>query len=91
MAGQPVSVRELLSVSGHTCAAPLRPGRRGLLTDPSPLDCLQLPNLGVNQASITFNNVTCESDKFCCVRETGDANQLVRRGAASWQGSGGSG
>ena len=31
----------------------------------------------MSQANITFNNVTCESDKFVCVRETGDANQLV--------------
>ena len=31
----------------------------------------QLPTLGIDPAFITFTNVTMESDKFICVRETG--------------------
>ena len=38
----------------------------------------QLQSLGVQQSAITFTNVTMESDKFVCVRETGAQNQLVR-------------
>lgn len=40
---------------------------------------LQLQSLGVQQNAITFTNVTMESDKHICVRETGDQSQLVRR------------
>ena len=39
--------------------------------------CLQLPNLGINQQFISFTNVTMESDKFICVRETGASNSVV--------------
>lgn len=38
----------------------------------------QLQSLGVQQNAITFTNVTMESDKHICVRETGDQSQLVR-------------
>ena len=33
--------------------------------------------MGVQNSSITFTNVTMESDKFICVRETSPQNQLV--------------
>lgn len=39
--------------------------------------CMQLPNLGVSQQFISFTNVTMESDKFICVRETGPQNSVV--------------
>lgn len=39
--------------------------------------CVQLPNLGINQQFISFTNVTMESDKFICVRETGASNSVV--------------
>jgi clathrin heavy chain len=38
---------------------------------------VQLPNLGINQQFISFTNVTMESDKFICVRETGPQNSVV--------------
>ena len=38
---------------------------------------LQLPNIGVNQQFISFTNVTMESDKFICIRETGANNSVV--------------
>jgi clathrin heavy chain len=38
---------------------------------------LQLPNIGINQQFISFTNVTMESDKFICVRETGAQNSVV--------------
>ncbi len=38
---------------------------------------LQLPNLGINQQFISFTNVTMESDKFICIRETGASNSVV--------------
>ena len=38
---------------------------------------MQLPNLGVDPKCITFVNVTMESDKFVCVRETGANNSVV--------------
>ena len=38
---------------------------------------MQLPNIGVNQQFISFTNVTMESDKFICIRETGAANSVV--------------
>lgn len=47
---------------------------RALSLTPS---CLQLPNIGINQQFISFTNVTMESDKFICVRETGAANSVV--------------
>ncbi|KAI8870147.1 clathrin heavy-chain terminal domain-containing protein, partial [Ramicandelaber brevisporus] len=52
---------------------------------------MQLPALGINQACISFNNLTFESDKFICVRDTtgpqgqvvvvdlGDSSNLMRR------------
>lgn len=41
-------------------------------------ELLQLPALGINPASITFNTLTMESDKFICIRETvGDQNNVV--------------
>lgn len=40
-------------------------------------ELFQLTALGVNPQSITFNNVTMESDKFICVREQlGDAKHI---------------
>ncbi|ODN04923.1 Clathrin heavy chain [Orchesella cincta] len=39
---------------------------------------LQLTSIGINQANISFNNLTMESDKFICVREkVGDSAQIV--------------
>ncbi|KAF9584414.1 hypothetical protein BGW38_006556 [Lunasporangiospora selenospora] len=39
---------------------------------------VQLQNLGINAASIGFNTLTLESDRFICIRETnGDQNQVV--------------
>lgn len=38
----------------------------------------QLTNVGINIASISFNTLTMESDKFICVREKiGDTAQVV--------------
>lgn len=38
---------------------------------------LQLPSVGINPQFITFTNVTMESDKFICVRETSPQNSVV--------------
>ena len=38
---------------------------------------MQLPNIGINQQFISFTNVTMESDKFICIRETGGQNSVV--------------
>lgn len=38
---------------------------------------LQLPSIGINPQFITFTNVTMESDKFICVRETSPQNSVV--------------
>lgn len=39
---------------------------------------LQLSNIGINPASVTFNSLTMESDKFICIREkVGDASHVV--------------
>ncbi|XP_047005159.1 clathrin heavy chain [Schistocerca americana] len=39
---------------------------------------LQLTSVGINQASVSFNTLTMESDKFICVREkVGDTAQVV--------------
>lgn len=38
---------------------------------------LLLPSIGVDQQFITFKNVTMESDKYICVRETGAQNTVV--------------
>jgi len=39
---------------------------------------LQLTNVGINQASVSFNTLTMESDKFICVREkVGETSQVV--------------
>ncbi|CAL5424607.1 unnamed protein product [Camellia sinensis] len=40
-------------------------------------DVLTLPSLGINQQFITFTNVTMESDKYICVRETAPQNSVV--------------
>ena len=37
----------------------------------------QLPALGINSQFVSFTNVTMESDKYICVRETGAANSVV--------------
>ncbi|KAK3821957.1 MAG: Cltcb protein [Linnemannia elongata] len=37
----------------------------------------QLQNLGVNAASIGFNTLTLESDRFICVRDTTGEQNLV--------------
>jgi len=38
----------------------------------------QLTNIGINQASVSFNTLTMESDKFICVREkVADTAQVV--------------
>ena len=39
--------------------------------------CAQLPNLGINPQFISFTNVTMESDKYICIRETGPTNSVV--------------
>ncbi|KAJ8438732.1 hypothetical protein Cgig2_013778 [Carnegiea gigantea] len=36
-----------------------------------------LPSIGINPQFITFNNVTMESDKYICVRETAPQNSVV--------------
>nr|BAN20627.1 clathrin heavy chain [Riptortus pedestris] len=39
---------------------------------------LQLTSVGINPASVSFNSLTMESDKFICVREkVGEASQVV--------------
>lgn len=39
---------------------------------------LQLTSVGINQASVSFNTLTMESDKFICVREkVGESAQVV--------------
>ncbi|XP_034827604.1 clathrin heavy chain isoform X2 [Maniola hyperantus] len=39
---------------------------------------LQLTNIGINPASISFNTLTMESDKFICVREkVGETSEVV--------------
>ncbi|VVC88781.1 unnamed protein product [Leptidea sinapis] len=39
---------------------------------------LQLTNIGINPASVSFNTLTMESDKFICVREkVGDISEVV--------------
>jgi clathrin heavy chain len=38
---------------------------------------LQLPSIGVNSEFISFKNVTMESEKYICVRETGAQNTVV--------------
>ncbi|CAG9465968.1 unnamed protein product [Pedinophyceae sp. YPF-701] len=40
-------------------------------------EVLALPSLGINQQYMAFPTVTMESDKFVCVRETGDPKQLT--------------
>jgi len=37
----------------------------------------QLPNLGISPQFISFTNVTMESDKYICIRETGPTNSVV--------------
>lgn len=39
---------------------------------------MQLTNVGINPASISFNTLTMESDKFICVREkVGETAEVV--------------
>jgi clathrin heavy chain len=38
---------------------------------------LQLPSIGISPQFITFTNVTMESDKYICVRETAPQNSVV--------------
>jgi hypothetical protein len=38
---------------------------------------VQLTAAGINPACISFTNLTMESEKFICVRETGAANSVV--------------
>ncbi|KNA23309.1 hypothetical protein SOVF_026060 [Spinacia oleracea] len=40
-------------------------------------EVLTLPSIGINQQFITFNNVTMESEKYICVRETSPQNSVV--------------
>ncbi|KAH0927664.1 hypothetical protein HID58_019920, partial [Brassica napus] len=40
-------------------------------------EVLTLPSIGINQQFITFTNVTMESDKYICVRETSPQNSVV--------------
>ncbi|CAH8354698.1 unnamed protein product [Eruca vesicaria subsp. sativa] len=40
-------------------------------------EVLTLPSVGINQQFITFTNVTMESDKYICVRETAPQNSVV--------------
>ncbi|KAJ8443923.1 hypothetical protein Cgig2_032747 [Carnegiea gigantea] len=40
-------------------------------------EVLTLPSIGINQQFITFNNVTMESEKYLCVRETAPQNNVV--------------
>ncbi|WPT18138.1 Clathrin heavy chain 1 [Picochlorum sp. SENEW3] len=40
-------------------------------------EIVSLSSLGIQGSSITFANVTLESDKYVCVRETSPQNQLV--------------
>ncbi|KAF4387547.1 hypothetical protein F8388_011695 [Cannabis sativa] len=40
-------------------------------------ETLTLPSIGINSQFITFTNVTMESDKFICVRETAPQNSVV--------------
>ncbi|KAG9304457.1 hypothetical protein G9A89_020021 [Geosiphon pyriformis] len=38
---------------------------------------LKLPDYGINSANIGFQTVTMESDRYICVRESGEGDQLV--------------
>ncbi|KAL2539951.1 Clathrin heavy chain 1 [Abeliophyllum distichum] len=40
-------------------------------------EVLTLPSIGINSQFITFTNVTMESDKYICVRETAPQNSVV--------------
>ncbi|CAO2817070.1 unnamed protein product [Amaranthus hypochondriacus] len=40
-------------------------------------EILTLPSIGINPQFITFNNVTMESEKYICVRETSPQNSVV--------------
>ncbi|KAK2982510.1 hypothetical protein RJ640_026353 [Escallonia rubra] len=40
-------------------------------------ETLTLPSIGINPQFITFTNVTMESDKYICVRETAPQNSVV--------------
>ena len=47
---------------------------------------VQLPTLGINPNSITFANLTMESEKFICVREEGEQVKVVIIDLANPQG-----
>ncbi|XP_039019734.1 clathrin heavy chain 2-like [Hibiscus syriacus] len=40
-------------------------------------EVLTMPSIGINPQFITFTNVTMESDKYICVRETAPQNSVV--------------
>ena len=44
---------------------------------PAPPCRTQLPSINVAQEFITFKNVSLESDKYLCIRETGAQNMVV--------------
>ena len=83
----------LRQLGGHGGAASAADSRQGVhqraccrwltpaqLTDPAARVLRvfpQLATLGVQPQFISFTNVTMESDKFICVRETGAANSVV--------------
>ncbi|KAF9179390.1 hypothetical protein BGZ50_006969, partial [Haplosporangium sp. Z 11] len=53
---------------------------RYIMTEALPIrfqEHVQLQNLGINAASIGFNTLTLESDRFICVRETTGEQNLV--------------
>lgn len=41
------------------------------------LACMQLPSIGVAPEFISFKNVSLESERYICVRETGAQNNVV--------------
>ena len=88
MAAPPVTVKEVVSVSPVTAldvarrlrGSPTLPDLpRPLDPEPSvpPFPLLQLTSSGINPQNISFTNLTMESEKFICVRETGAANSVV--------------
>lgn len=66
---------------GPRAFLPCRWLTRASLLTPTTLFCPQLQNIGIQNANITFTNVTMESEKYICVRETSPNNQLVRVGS----------
>ena len=62
---RPVRLGARSRAASHFMTCGCWPGLKRLLL------CTQLPNLGINPQFISFTNVTMESDKFICIRETG--------------------